>query len=238
MASLHERIRTDIESRILTGELSPGERLPIELDLMRKYGCARMTVNKALSALSAEGLIERRKRAGTFVRAPRLHSMVLDVPDLQQDVMKRGHIYNFKQLTRKIRMPRKTVPGEIALAKNGTLLEIQGLHFSNNSPLAFEERLVSLFSVPEIAEADLTIESPGTWLLRHIPWTEVETRISAMNAGTNIAQILAVDQGAACLSVERKTWRGEAQITSVHQIFKANAYDLIARFSANASNLR
>eukprot|EP01042_Synura_sphagnicola_P012961 gene12961-16480_t len=60
--SLHTRIRNDIAALIRSGDLPPGARLPVEHDLMQTYGCARMTVNKALSALATEGLIERRKK--------------------------------------------------------------------------------------------------------------------------------------------------------------------------------
>ena len=51
---------------------------------------SRMTVNKALTPLDEGGLIERRKRAGTFVRLPRLDSTVLDIPDIQHEITARG----------------------------------------------------------------------------------------------------------------------------------------------------
>ena len=55
--------QTTIEAAILSGELQPGARLPVEHELMERYGCARMTVSKALQSLAAAGLVERRKRA-------------------------------------------------------------------------------------------------------------------------------------------------------------------------------
>ena len=36
MTSLHERIRSDIENRIMGGDLAPGDRLPIEAKLMEQ----------------------------------------------------------------------------------------------------------------------------------------------------------------------------------------------------------
>ena len=75
-APLHERIRSEIEAAILAGDLRPGDRIPRETDLMAEYGCARMTVNKALSALAGSGMVERRKRAGSFVAQPRAQAMV------------------------------------------------------------------------------------------------------------------------------------------------------------------
>lgn len=65
-SSLSVRIRGDIERRILSGEWPPGHRILYEHELMAEYGCARMTVNRVLSSLAEAGLIERRRRAGSF----------------------------------------------------------------------------------------------------------------------------------------------------------------------------
>jgi len=46
---------------------------------MARYSCSRMTVNKALSELAQADLIERRRRAGTFVRRPQHLSAVLKI---------------------------------------------------------------------------------------------------------------------------------------------------------------
>jgi GntR family histidine utilization transcriptional repressor len=59
MSSLHRRIGADIERRILSGEWPPGARVPTEAELQAEYGCARMTVSKALTDLSARGAFRR-----------------------------------------------------------------------------------------------------------------------------------------------------------------------------------
>ena len=229
--SLHDRIRREMEARILSGELPPGARLPVEHELMRHYGCARMTVSKALSALASAGLIDRRKGAGSFVARPRVHSMVLDVPDLAAEVAARGEHYTYRLLARAERPAAS--PAEEPLARGATLLETRSLHIAGAMPLALEQRLVSLAAVPAIAAADLATESAGAWLLRHIPWTEAETRIAAVAADSEAARLLQLPLGAACLSVERATWRGAERITQVRQLFVGSAYDLVARFGAS-----
>ncbi|MBB5705979.1 histidine utilization repressor [Sphingopyxis panaciterrulae] len=227
---LHERIRADFEARILAGELAPGDRLPTEQALMAQYGCARMTVSKALSALAAAGLIDRRKRAGTFVARPRVHSMILDVPDLAAQIRERGQHYAYVPLERRIRDPETGNAAETQLAGAGRLIQLDGLHLADNIPLAVEYRLVSLAAVPDIADAGSDDTPPGTWLLRHIPWTEAETRISALAASPAVARLLQVAPGTACLCVERRTWRRAEGVTHVRQIFPGDAYDLVARF--------
>jgi GntR family histidine utilization transcriptional repressor len=66
LTSLDARIRADLEGRIRSGDWPPGARIPTEHELTAQYGCARMTVHKAISALVAAGLIERRKKAGVI----------------------------------------------------------------------------------------------------------------------------------------------------------------------------
>jgi GntR family histidine utilization transcriptional repressor len=53
-----ERIRRDIEANILSGAWPPGYRIPFEHVLMQEYGCSRMTVSKAISALATAGADE------------------------------------------------------------------------------------------------------------------------------------------------------------------------------------
>lgn len=229
-ASLHQRIRTDIETRILSGEWRPGHRIPYEHELMAEYGCSRMTVNKAISALAQNGLIERRRRAGSFVARPRIHSVVLSIPDIQAEVAGRGETYGLRLLSREHRAARRGDLIEQRLAGKGPLLAITCLHSGDGRPIAFEERLISLTAVPEVAEVDFSETSPGRWLLAHVPWTEAEHRITAVNAEDSLAEHLQIEAGAACLSVERRTWRGDEHITYVRQIFAGETYDLVAKF--------
>jgi GntR family histidine utilization transcriptional repressor len=228
---LHERIRCDIEGQILSGAVRPGDRIPSELELMEVYGCSRMTVNKALSRLSHAGLVQRRKRAGTVVAERPTELMVLDVPDLPHEIARRGQTYGYALVERLVRAP--THDGEEQLlAGGGKLLFLRGVHLADGVPFACEERLVSLNAVPEMLEADFASEPPGSWLLRHIPWTEAENRIGALAASPRSALLLGVAPGAACLKIERRTWRGAEHITFVRQLFVAGQYELAARFGA------
>jgi GntR family histidine utilization transcriptional repressor len=193
-----------------------------------------MTVNKALSSLVAAGLIVRRRRVGSFVAEPRAHSAVLEIPDIRADVTLRGQHYSLKLLSRKRRKAAARHADEQKLAANGELLDLRCLHMADGRPFALEERLISLATVPEANEVDFAVEPPGSWLLGHVPWTEAEHRISAINADGDIAAALEVPRNCACLTLERRTWRGGADITHVRQIFPGSGFDLVARFAPQA----
>jgi GntR family histidine utilization transcriptional repressor len=229
--TLHKRIRGDISERILSGAWPPGFRIPFERDLMIQYGCSRMTVNKALAPLAETGLIVRRRRAGSFVSRPRIHSVVLDIPDIQSEVTARGEPYAYELLSRKVRVATRRESEELALETPVPIVALSCLHRASGRPFALEERLINLDAAPQAEAVDFSVVAPGAWLLGHVPWTQAEHRISAANVPRSTANTLGIEPMAACLVLERRTWRGDDKITHVRLVFPGEAYDLVARFA-------
>jgi GntR family transcriptional regulator, histidine utilization repressor len=234
--TLNQRIREDLETRILSGEWAPGFRIPYEHELMEQYGCSRMTVNKVLTALAESGMIERRRRAGSFVarQPPHLEQVALEIPDIAMAVGARGHQYGYRLLDRAHRLPDLGNEDEAALSGGAPLLAIRCLHLADGRPFALEHRLISPVGVPEVLEVDFTTTAPGSWLLQNVSWTRAQHRISAWGADAAAAALLEVKAGTACLVIDRHTWRGEQPITRVRQMFLGDAWDLVARFAPGA----
>lgn len=227
MSALHRRIGADIERRILSGEWPPGARVPTEAELTTEYDCARMTVSKALTDLSARGLIVRRRRAGSVVARPPVHSAVLDIPDIAAEIAARGMAYGYDLIERQV---REATDAEAWLGDRG-VLSIVCLHRADGAPFALERRLIGLAATPEAADELFTEVSPGSWLLKRAPWTEAEHRIAAVAADRETALRLDLPLGEACLKLERRTWADGRGVTWAWQTFPGQAYDLVARFS-------
>ncbi|EIC85842.1 GntR family transcriptional regulator [Serratia sp. M24T3] len=66
-APLHEVVKRHISESILMGQLTPGMVLPSENALAADFGVSVGTVRKALSSLTTEGLLMRRRKTGTVV---------------------------------------------------------------------------------------------------------------------------------------------------------------------------
>ncbi len=233
--NLETRIRTDVEARIRSGEWRPGHRIPFEHELTAHYGCARMTVSKALQALARSGLIERRRKAGSFVAHPHVQSAVVAIPDIGQRLMAQTGAYRFELLQRHVRAPRRQSAAEAALHCTGDLLMLDGVHHAADAPFGIEHRVICLSSVPEAAAADFSAADPGAWLIGHMPWSDARHRISANAANAETAALLAIPVGAACLQVERWTWLAAdgatgAGVTYVKQLYPGDRYDLVAEF--------
>lgn len=232
-ATLHARIRAEVEARILSGELKPGDRLPTETEMMARFGCSRMTVNKAMASLAATGLIIRNRRAGTSVARPKMHAGVLTIPDIRADIEARGARYGYQAILDELRPPCC-----VHLGSEGHHLGqsrfVRSVHSADDSPVLIEDRHIFLEAVPEATLADFKSEPPGPWLLGHVPWTEAEHRIAAVAADPLMARCLKISIGTPCLLVERRTWRGDETLTIARQVFRGDAFDLTARFGPSS----
>jgi GntR family galactonate operon transcriptional repressor len=76
--NLFTRAVESLGSRIVRGELTPGDTLPNETDLARELGASRTVVREAVKALAAKGLLEARTRTGTRVLES-IHWNLLDL---------------------------------------------------------------------------------------------------------------------------------------------------------------
>jgi GntR family transcriptional repressor for pyruvate dehydrogenase complex len=66
-ASRLENLTRDLTTRIVSGEYSPGERLPTETQLQEKWGVSRSVVREAMKVLASQGLVRIEQGRGTFV---------------------------------------------------------------------------------------------------------------------------------------------------------------------------
>jgi len=104
-------------------------------------------------------------------------------------------------------------------------------HDAAQRPFCLEERLINLAAAPDAADEPFAENSPGAWLVRRVPWTRAEHRISAAAARGEAARMLKVTEGAPCLVIERRTWGGETPVTHVKLTYPGEAHELIARFT-------
>jgi GntR family transcriptional regulator, histidine utilization repressor len=229
--SLYQRILADIRDRILSGEWPPGYRIPFEHELTVVYGCSRMTVNKALSQLAKAGLIERRRRSGSFVRRPQLQSAILEIHDIKAEVDALGLPYGYELVARRQRRVTRADLARLDLSASGMVLEVSCRHFAGERPFCLEDRLISLSAVPEAAEESFEETAPGPWLISRVPWSAAEHTIRATSADRESAAALGIAEGTACLVIERKTWSAEQPVTHVRLTYAGDSHALVARFA-------
>lgn len=140
----HAQLTAQLRDDIVSGRLLVGERLPPEIDLALTHNVSRATLRRALGELEAEGLIDRRRRAGTVVAA--------------------------NQPKKSLRVTTSSFPDLLSIAKNSRLQLLATRHVADGSSAVLGQRRSSTGYWLEItAERFLQPSGPPvSWQLTYI----------------------------------------------------------------------
>lgn len=227
---LYDQIRRAIRDLILGGVWSPGTPVPPEHALMEQIGASRMTVHRALVQLAREGLITRRRRSGTIVASPPASHAMLDILSIPDEVRRLGQSYAHELLSRRDGRPSAEVAARFAVKRSERVAHLVTLHLSDGRPHVLEERVIHLATVPAAGDETFNSTPPGDWLLQNSLWSQAEHAISAIAAEAEEARLLAIETGAACLLVERRTWNQNAPVTAVRLLYPGTRHRFVGRF--------
>lgn len=233
----HARIKAQILQRIVDGDWRPGHQLPKETALAESFGVSRMTMNKVLTQLSAEGYVVRRKKSGTFVARPRSQSAVMEITSIGDEVAALGRAYRWQLTGRGIRRltgAERNLLGQLMGDDDGVFLCISGLHHSDGVPFCHEFRVINPRNCPEALEQDFAGCAPGQWMLQTIPWSNASHTVRAVGAGDREAGTLGLRPGAPCLEILRQTQTASGWLTRVRLLYPGDAHQLFAQFEPRA----
>lgn len=97
-----QSIADEVRRRIVELKWREGERIPDEADLAVEFSAARATVNKALQVLADEGLLDRRRRAGTRVVVNPVRKATFSIPIVREQVEDAGLIYSHRVVAQRL----------------------------------------------------------------------------------------------------------------------------------------
>ncbi|NNF77812.1 MAG: UTRA domain-containing protein [Rhizobiales bacterium] len=227
---LYEQIRRAIALKITSRQWRPGDRIPFESELCAALSTSRMTVNKALQSLADDGLIVRRRKAGSFVATQQSVQAPLTIAKIEDEVAADGKTYGYELIShRALKAPGKLISARI-FPRGLDVLHIQCRHLADGAPVLFEDRYINLKAVAAAADEPFNETPPGSWLLEHVPWTEAEHAIYAVSADPGLAGHLHIAVAEACLRIERRTWADDETVTFVHLTYPGNRRTLVGRF--------
>ncbi|MGB0853604.1 MAG: GntR family transcriptional regulator [Pikeienuella sp.] len=215
MATTFRDVKADILSKITEGVWPPGGLMPNEVDLAETYGCARATVNRAMQELADDGIIERRRKAGTRVRMAPVRQARFDIPMVRKEVEDQGALYRYALVSRDIDIAPDWLRARMDLSQTSEVLHLVCMHYANGAPYQFEDRWISLDILPQAREGDFSTHGPNEWLVAAMPFSNAEISFSATNADDHLARYLGCALGDAIFTTERSTWWSGRAITYV-----------------------
>ena len=227
----YQKLKNHICVHINDGDWQQGHRVSSENELAKQFGVSRMTANRALKELSAEGVLTRVPGVGTFVAEQIPQIPLFEIRNIADEIRGRGHRYHADLKL----LAKETADEEVAAA-----LEIQldapvfhsiVVHHENDVPVQLEDRYVNPAMVPDYMQQDFTAITPNEYLMQTAPLTEAEHIIEALMPDARTQRRLALDKAEPCILLRRRTWSGTAVATTAQLFHPGNRYRLGGHFT-------
>lgn len=228
----YEQVKAFIKTRIASGAWRPGDAVPSETALMAQFGISRMTVNRALRELAAEGMVTRIQGSGTRVAELHRISSRLTIRDIKEEVEERGHTHTCRVLLVATEKATAPLAETLGLRTGSKVFHTVLVHLENSIPIQYEDRYVNPLAAPDFLQTDFTQCTPTHHLLTHAPLTEASYQIEACLPGKDIAKLLHIKPSEACLAITRRTVSGAHVASVARLVYPGTRYSFAGQFQA------
>jgi GntR family histidine utilization transcriptional repressor len=231
--ALYQQVKEYISRQIQGGAWHPGDRVPSEQELVTQFSVSRMTVNRALRELQEQGRVVRVAGVGTFVAEHKPQSTLLSVQNLQDEILMRGHDYRCDLILVERTSASIEVAAALDLRTGESVYHTVCVHRENGVPIQLEDRYVNPRVAPDFIAQDFSGVKPGEYLLRNVPYDQIEHVVDAVSATRDQAERLEISPTQPCLLLTRRTWTSGTPVTFVRCLHPGDRYRLGSRFRAD-----
>jgi DNA-binding GntR family transcriptional regulator len=150
--SLYEKTIAFVLQFVDEHKLNAGDQLPTESQLSSLAGVSLVTVRRALSELSAQGVVRREQGRGTFVARPRVSAETTRIGGLRHGL----HLDARSKLQTRILScnARTSTPQEAAqlgLSQGASVWDVSRLRLLNKRPVIWEVSVIPKILAPDLS---------------------------------------------------------------------------------------
>jgi len=215
--------------KIQRGQWQPGDMIPPESGLIEIYQVSRNTVRQVLDMLVNEGFIYRQRGRGSFVAHPTLEQSMTRIVSFTEDMHQRGFTPGTEVLSAKIMPAEQKIASQLNIPAGEQLACIRRLRLADGEPMSIEESFLIHKYCPDVLNHDyahkpLRAVLEGEYGIRIASAKQV---IQAMQAPSELAQLLKINPGTALLHIKRVSFsQGRIPVEFLNIHYRADRYAL------------
>jgi DNA-binding GntR family transcriptional regulator len=221
---LYFQVSRCLEEAVDRGDLTPGERLPNEIEFAETLAISRPTMRRALDDLVEEGMLTRKQGVGTRVASAQVRRRVA-LTSLYEDLIAAGRTPTTTVLRFEREHASRHASRALGVPPDEPLVYAQRVRFADGGPLAIMHNwLPARFD--DLTPADLEERSLYQLLgERHARPAVAKQRITAQAAGTAEARLLGIRRNAPLISMQRTAFDAAGHpVEYAEHLYRADLY--------------
>ena len=151
-APLYEQLKFALKEMISSCALGPGDAIPTETELCKRYDVSRITVRRAITELEDEGVLEKRHGKGTFVTLPKMETSLLNLGGFSESFALRRYRVEKEILEMGEQDADEDLGDKLAIVPGSKLLHISRLITADSTPITIESSYFSLDLFPGLLD--------------------------------------------------------------------------------------
>ena len=204
-------------------------QIPTEYELAQQFSVSRMTANRAVKELVAEGMLVRHQGLGTFVALAQAESPLLQIRNIADEIRGRHNVYSNERYRLKEIKADQDLANQLGIRTGDPVFHSLIVHKENGQPLQFAERYVNADIVPDYIKQDFSETTPNQYLSELFPLSEIEHIVEAILPSALEQDLLKISVETPCLLVKRRTWSKNKLISYARLVHPGNLYRLSSR---------
>ncbi len=208
----YQKIQRTILKRLESGQLKPGDKVDSERELAKIHRVSLMTARHALSELEREGMVVRRRGAGTFVASPKIYFNRL--MSYTEQMSLRGLTASSKLLSLKVLDSEPELAARLALPASGRIIKVERLRLGGNEPFAIETCYLSADEFADLTRTQLDRVSLFSILERHygVEVSHADEEVDVTAADPFTARVLGIAAGVPLLRIRQGIYSNKGKI--------------------------
>lgn len=203
---LYLQVAEWIRENIYKGELTTGDRVPSENQIMERLGVSRGTVKKAVSMLVKEGLLIQVQGKGTFVKSENIsYSLGEGLLSFAESLESQHLKFQTRMITSRVEAASKLVASKLRIAAGAPILYLERVRSVEGEKVMLIENRINLEYCPGIETVDFNSNNlfPTIEKLSGRKISFSESRYAAKIIGAERGHYLEVSDDAPVLHLEQ-----------------------------------
>lgn len=220
------QVKDDIKHKIIHNIYKVGDKLPTNMQLCELFNVSRITINRALSELEAEGYIEKFQGKGCYVKFKEINQNMSNFYSFTNELKKMNKRPSSIFLSLKLLKPDVEVMEKLNITSDDRVFLLKRLRLADGVPVCYDRSYIPEKYIPSFKKEMIKNDSLYETMEEYYGFSpnNSEETIEAIILKDKDAEKLKLEYGSPALLVKRVSYFNEKPIEYNYRIVNSKVF--------------